>query len=168
MEPLQLYYESHNIFLKALSARNGGSHVGYLETHLQDAGPSFFFIRSFEDWREELQKQSQGLGHSSVKLCCRLQMLERKEKLNLSHTYSICTKYLVEVFKCPGTGKHIPSDSDDGYGMTQMIGLYGLVKPYSIIRITTTQFRVVKDGKKSSRRSVIAWCVSMSCKTICP
>ena len=58
MEPMRLYHESHSIFLKALPARNGGSHVGYLETHLQDAGNNFFFIRSFKNWREELQKQS--------------------------------------------------------------------------------------------------------------
>ena len=64
----------------------------------------------------------------------------------------IHTEYLVELFKYPGTGNHILMDTADGYGMTPMIGLYGLVSPYSIARITTTQSRVVgKDRKKKSK-----------------
>ena len=61
-------------------------------------------------------------------------MLDHIEKVKLSKTYSICAEYLY-----PGTSNHIPLDSDNGYRMTQMIGLYGLVEPYSIARITTTQ-----------------------------
>ena len=72
------------------------------------------------------------------------------ENVKLSNIYGICTKYLVEVFKYPGTGDCIPSDSEDMYGMTQMIGLYGLVEPYSIARITTKQSGVIRDGKKKS------------------
>ena len=64
------------------------------------------------------------------------------------HTYGICAKYLVEVFRYPGTGNCIQLNSEDGYGMAQMIGLYSLVEPYSIEWITTTQSGVVKDGKK--------------------
>ena len=67
----------------------------------------------------------------------------------LSSQYNICAEYLVEVFKYPGTRDRIPTDASDGYGSTPMIGLYGLVEPYSIARITTTQSGVVgKDGKK--------------------
>ena len=61
MEELQLYRESHNIFLHDLLARNGGSHMGYLEGHIQDTGEGYFFIRSINDWMNELQKQSQGV-----------------------------------------------------------------------------------------------------------
>ena len=40
-------------------------------------------------------------------------------------------------------------DAEDGYGSTPMIRLYGLVEPYSIVRITTMQSGVMtKDGKK--------------------
>ena len=49
LEPLWVYHESHNIFLEVLPDRNGGSHVAYLETRLQHAGPGFFFIQSFQD-----------------------------------------------------------------------------------------------------------------------
>ena len=150
MEPLQLYRESCNIFLQDLPARNGGSHVGYLEGCIQDAGKGHFFIRSFSNWRNELQKQSQGLSLSATTVHWRLQTLEHMDKVKLSNIYSIHAKYLVEVFKYPGTGDQILSDSDNMYRMTQMIGLYGLVKPYSIARITTTQSGVIRDGKKRS------------------
>ena len=63
---------------------------------------------------------------------------------------NVRAEYLVEVFKYPGTGNCIPMDAADGYESTLMIGLYGLVEPYSIVRITTTQSGVVgKDGKKN-------------------
>ena len=62
MEQLWLYRESRNIFFQDLLARNGHSHVGYLEGHIQDTSEGHSFIRSFSDWRNELQKQSQGLG----------------------------------------------------------------------------------------------------------
>ena len=122
--------------------------MAYLETRIQDAGPGYFFIWSFQDWREELQKQGQGLGHTAIATCHKLQMLEHKERLVMLHTYGVHAEYLVEVFKNPGTGNHIQPDSEDGYGMTQMIGLYGLVEPYSIVQITITQSGVVKDRKK--------------------
>ena len=71
--------------------------------------------------------------------------------MKLSTLYNIRAEYLVEVFKYPGTGNRIPTDTEDGYGSTPMIGLYGLVEPYSITHITTTQSRVMtKDGKKKS------------------
>ena len=71
--------------------------------------------------------------------------------VKLSSLYSIHAKYLVEVFKYPGTGNCIATDADGGYGLTTIIGLYCLVDPYSIARITTTQSGVVgKDGKKKS------------------
>ena len=124
MQPLRLYHESHSIFLDMLPARNGGCHVMYLETHMQDAGEGHFFIRKFSDWREELQKQSQGLSHSAATVHWRLWMLKHMEKVKLSNTYGICAEYLVEVFKYPGTGDHILSDSED---MNGMISLYSLV-----------------------------------------
>ena len=76
-------------------------------------------------------------------------MLEQMYEVKLSNLNSMHAEYLVEVFKYPGTGNCIPTDAADGYGSTPMIGLYGLVEPYSIVRITTTQSGVVgKDGKK--------------------
>ena len=66
------------------------------------------------------------------------------------HMYGIKAEYLVEVFKYPGTGDHIPPESEDGYGMQQILGLYGLVNLYSIVQITTTQSSVTKDRKKKS------------------
>ena len=56
LELLYVYCESHNIFHDVLQARGSGSHVAYLEMHLQGADSSFFFIRSFQNWRDELQK----------------------------------------------------------------------------------------------------------------
>ena len=162
MELLRLYRESCNIFLQDLFARNGGSHVGYLEGHIQDASEGHFFIWSFSDWRNELQKQSQGLGLSAATACWRLQMLERMDKVKLSNIYGICAKYLVEVFKYSSTRDRIPLDSDDMYGMTQMINLYGLVQLYSITRITTMQSGVITDGKKRSTLK----CYCMMCDYI--
>ena len=119
-----------------------------LECRILDAGPGFFFIKSFKEWWIELQKQSQGIGHSASSARHRLQTLERVYEVKFSSQYSMRTEYLVEVFKYPGTGNHIPTDAADGYGSTAMIGLYGLVEPYSIARITTTQSGMVgKDGK---------------------
>ena len=123
--------------------------MGYLESHILDTGPGFFFIRSFKEWRIELQKQSQGIGHSVSSAHRRLQMLKQMYDVKLSSQYSMHTKYLVKVFKYPGTGNHIPTDATDWYGSTPMIELYGLMEPYSIARITTTQSGVVgKDRKK--------------------
>ena len=125
--------------------------MGYLESHILDTSPSFFFIKSFKEWLIELQKQSQGVGHSASSAHHRLKKLEWMYEVKLSRLYSMHAEYLVEVFKYPGTGNLIPTDAADGYGSTPMIGLYGLVELYSIARITTTQSGVVgKDGKKKS------------------
>ena len=151
LKELQEYRESHNIFLHTLPEQGSGSHMGYPESCILDAGPGFFFIRSFKEWQYELQKQSQGIRHSVSSACRRLQTLERMYDVKLSSQYNVCTKYLVEVFKYPSTGDRIPMDAADGYGSTPMIRLYGLMEPYSIARITTTQSGVVgKDGKKKS------------------
>ena len=65
--------------------------------------------------------------------------------------YNVQAEYLVEVFKYPGTGDRIPPDAPDGYGSMPMIGLYGLVDPYSITRITTTWLGLtMEDGEKKS------------------
>ena len=150
LKELQDYHESGNIFLHNLPEWGSGSHMGYLQSHILDTGAGFF-IKSFKAWEVELQKQSQGIGHSAISARGKLQMLKRMYVVKLSTQYNVCAKYLVEVFKYPGTGNCIPMDAADGYGSTPMIGLYGLVEPYSIARITTTQFRVVgKDGKKKS------------------
>ena len=53
--------------------------------------------------------------------------------------YNVQAEYLVEVFKYPGTRDWIPPNAPDGYSSMPMIGLYGLVDPYSITWITTTQ-----------------------------
>ena len=62
LKELQEYRESHNIFLHDLPGQNAGSHMGYLESCILDAGPGFFFIKSVKEWQLELQKQSQGIG----------------------------------------------------------------------------------------------------------
>ena len=72
-------------------------------------------------------------------------------EVKLSNQHGMHAEYLVKVFKYPGTRNRIPMDAADGYGMTPMIGLYGLMEPYSIARITTMLSGVVgKDGKKLS------------------
>ena len=76
LNELQEYRESRNIFLNALPAQNGGSHTGYLESHISNTGRSFFFIWSFDDWKMDLQRQSQGVRHSASTVHRRLQMLE--------------------------------------------------------------------------------------------
>ena len=141
LKELQLYHESRNIFLHDLPSRNGGSHIGYLEGHIQDASEGYFFIWSINNWRNELQKQSQDIGLSATTVHRRLQMLECMDKVKLSNIYSICAEYLVEVFKYPGTGNHIPLDSND---------MYSLVELYSSTRITTMQSGVIRYGKKRS------------------
>ena len=150
LKELQDYRKSHNIFLHNLPEWGGGSHTGYLESHISEPGAGFF-IKSFKAWRVELQKQSQGIGHSAISVCHKLQTLEGMYAVKLSTLYNMCVEYLVEVFKYPRTGNPIPTDTADGYGSTLMIGLYGLMEPYSIVRITTTQSGVVgKDRKKKS------------------
>ena len=123
---------------------------GTWESCISEAGAGFF-IKSFKTWWLELEKQNQGIGHSAMSACCKLQTLEWMYGVKLSSLYNVCAKYLVEVFKYPRTRNHIPTDAEDGYGSTPMIGLYGLVEPYSIMCITTMQSGVMtKDGKKKS------------------
>ena len=148
LQVLKDYCESRNIFLHNLPEQGGGSHTGYLECCISEPSTGFF-IKSFKTWRLELEKQSQGIGHSAMSVCRKLQMLKRMYGVKLSTLYNIRAEYLVEVFKYPGTGNRIPTDAEDGYGSTPMIGLYSLVEPYSITHITTTQSGVMtKDGKK--------------------
>ena len=150
LRELQDYHETHNIFLHNLPEWGGCSHMGYLESRISEPGTSFF-IKSFKAWQVELEKQSQGIGHNAISAHRKLQMLEQMYGVKLLTLNNVRAKYLVEVFKYPGTGNRIPMDADDGYGSTPMIGLYGLVEPYSIVRITTTQSGVVgKDRKKKS------------------
>ena len=82
--------------------------------------------------------------------CHKLQTLEQMYGVKLSTLYNMLhAKYLVEVFKYPGTRNCIPTDAEDGYGSMLMIQLYGLMEPYSITRITTMQSGVMtKDRKK--------------------
>ena len=151
LKELQEYPESRNIFLHTVLEQGGGSHMGYLEFRILNAGVSFFFLKSFKEWQIELQKQSQGVRHSASSTCHRLQMLEQMYDVKLSSQYNMHAEYLVEVFKYPGTRNHISMDAADGYGSTPMIGFYCLVELYSIARITTMQSGVVeKDGKKKS------------------
>ena len=151
LKELQDYHESRNIFFHNLPEWGGGSHMGYLESCILDAGAGFYFIKSFKAWQVELQKHSQGIGHSAISACRKLQTLEQMYGVKLSTQYNVHAEYLVEVFKYPRTGNHNTTDSADWYGSTPMIGLYGLLEPYSISRITTMQSRVVgKDGKKKS------------------
>ena len=148
LQVLKDYHESCNIFLHNLPEQGGCSHMGYLESCISEPGAGFL-IKSFKTWWLELEKQSQGIGHSAISACCKLQMLEQMYGVKLSTLNNVCTEYLVEMFKYPRTRNHIPTDAEDGYGSTPMIELYGLVEPYSIARITMMQSGVVtKDGKK--------------------
>ena len=88
-------------------------------------------------------RHSQGVGQNADAARRRLLILESKAKKRLSTMYNVQAEYLVEVFKYPGTWDRIPPDAPDGYGSMPMIGLYGLVDPYSIMQITTTG---VNDG----------------------
>ena len=137
--------------------------MGYLESHISEPGTGFF-IKSFKTWQLELEKQSQGIGHSAISARCKLQMLEQMYGVKLSSLNNVCAEYLVEVFKYPWSRNRIPTDAEDGYGSTLMIGLYSLVEPYSITHITTTQSGVMtKDGRRNWHPSATAhfattWC----------
>ena len=112
---------------------------------------SGFFIKSIKAWRCELETQSHGEGQNADAAQRRLLILESKAKERLSTMYNVQAKYLVEVFKYPRTRDRIPPDAPDGYGSTLMIGLYGLVDPYSITQITTTRSGLtMEDGEKKS------------------
>ena len=112
---------------------------------------SGFFIGSIKAWQHELETQSQDVGQNTDTARCRLLILESKAKERLSTMYNVQAKYLVEVFKYPGTEDPIPSDASDGYGSMLMIGLYGFVDPYSITQITTTPSGLMtEDGEKKS------------------
>ena len=158
LQALVQYWESH-IFLHNLPPRSGSSHIRYLESRITEAN-SGFFIKSIKAWWHELETQSQGVGQNATAARCRLLILESKAKERLFTMYNVQAKYLVEVFKYPGTGDRIPPNAPDGYGSTRMIGLYGLVDPYSITRITTTQSRLTtEDGeKKSTSKCYCSFC----------
>ena len=149
LQVLKDYLESHNIFLHNLLEWGGCSHTGYLESRISEPGTGVF-IKLIKTWWLELEKQSQGIGHSAMSAHHKLQKLEQMCGVKLSSLNNIHAKYLVEVFKYPGTRNCIPTDTVDGYGSMPMIGLYGLLEPYSIMHITTMQSRVVTlDGKKN-------------------
>ena len=150
LQALVRYWESHNIFLHNLPPRGGSSHIRYLETRIMEAD-SGFFIQLIKAWRCELETQSQGVGQNANAAWHRLLILESKAKERLSTMYNIHAEYLVEVFKYPGTRDRIPPDAPDDYGSMPMIGLYGLVDPYSITWITTTWSGLtMEDGEKKS------------------
>ena len=137
LQVLKDYHESHNIFLRNLPELGGCSHTGYLVSRISEPGATFF-IKSFKIWLLELEKQSQGIGYSAISAHCELQTLEQMHGVKLSTLNNVHAEYLVKVFKYPGTGNRSPIDAEDGYGSTLMIGLYGLMEPYSIVRIITT------------------------------
>ena len=150
LQALVRYWESHNIFLHNLPPWGSSSHIGYLESRIMETD-SGFFIKLIKAWRHEPETQSQGVGQNANAARCRLLILESKAKERLSTMYNVQAEYLVEVFKYPRTGDWIPPDAPDGYGITPMIGLYGLVDPYSITRITTTWLGLMmEDGEKKS------------------
>ena len=147
LQALVWYWESHNIFLHNLPPRGSSSHIGYLEYRITEAD-SGFFIKSIKVWQHELETQSQGVGQNADTAWHRLLILESKAKERLSTMYNIQAKYLVEVFKYPRTGDRIPPDAPDGYGSMPMIGLYGLVDPYSITQITTTRLGLTTEDRE--------------------
>ena len=150
LQVLAQYWESCNIFLHNLLPQGGSSHIRYLESRIMEDS-SGFFIKSIKAWWHELETQSQGVGQNANAAWHRLLILESKAKERLSTMYNVQAKYLVEVFKYPGTGDRIPPDAPDGYGNTPMIGLYSLVDPYSIMLITTTRSGLTtEDGEKKS------------------
>ena len=159
LQVLKDYHESHNIFLHNLLEWGGCSHMGYLEPRISKPGTGFF-IKSIKTWQLELEKQSQGIGHSVMSACHKLQKLKQMCGVKLSSLNNVCTEYLVKVFKYPGTRNRISTNAADGYGSTPMIGLYSLVEPYSIMHITTMQSRVVTldDKKKSTSKCYCSFC----------
>ena len=75
LQVLKDYHESHNIFLHNLPEQDGCSHMGYLESLISEPGAAFF-IKLIRTWQLELEKQSQGIGHSAMSACHKLQKLE--------------------------------------------------------------------------------------------
>ena len=136
LQALKDYCESCNIFLHNLPEWGSCSHMGYLESRISEPGTGFF-IKSFKTWWLELEKQSQGIGHSAMSAHHKLQKLKWMGLVKLSSLNNVHAEYLVEVFKYPRTGNRIPTDAVDGFGSMPMIGLYSLMEPYSIMRITT-------------------------------
>ena len=150
LQVLKDYHESHNIFLHNLLEWGSCSHMGYLESCISEPSAGFF-IKSIKIWWLEFEKQSQGIGHSAMSAHRKLQKLEQMCGVKLSSLNNVRAEYLVKVFKYPGTRNCIPTDAVDGYGNMLMIGLYGLVEPYSITHITTMQSGVMtQDRKKKS------------------
>ena len=113
LQALKDYCESHNIFLHNLPEWGSSSHIGYLESHISEPGTGFF-IKSFKTWQLELEKQSQGIGHSAMSACHKLQTLKWMYGAKLSTLYNVHAEYLVEVFKYPRTRNRIPTDAEDG------------------------------------------------------
>ena len=151
LQVLKDYCKSCNMFLHNLPEWGSCSNTWFLESHISEPGAGFF-MKSFKTWQLELEKQSQGIGHSTMSTHGKLQMLKQMYGVKLSTLNNVSAEYLVRLFKYPRTRNCISTDTEDGYGSTPMIGLYGLVEPYSIERITTTQSGVMtKDGKKKSR-----------------
>ena len=159
LQALVRYWESHSIFLHNLPLQGGSSHIGYLESRIMETD-SGFFIKLIKAWQHALETQSQGVGQNTDAAWCRLLILESKAKERLSTMYNIQAEYLVEVFKYPGTGDRIPPDALDGYGSMPMIGLYGLVDPYSIMWITTTWSGLTMEDreKKSTSKCYCSLC----------
>ena len=75
LQVLKDYCESCNIFLHNLPEQGSGSHMGYLECRISKPGTGYF-IKSFKTWQLELDKQSQGIGHSAMSAHRKLQTLE--------------------------------------------------------------------------------------------
>ena len=83
LQILKDYHKSCTIFLHNLLEQGGCSHMGYLESHISEPGAGFF-IKSFKTWWLELEKQSQGIGHSAMSAHCKLKMLEQMYGVKLS------------------------------------------------------------------------------------
>ena len=94
LQVLKDYHESHNIFLHNLPEWGGCSHMGYLESRISEPGTGFF-IKSFKTWWLELEKQSQGIGHSAMSTRHKLQTLEQMYGVKLSTLNNVHAEYLV-------------------------------------------------------------------------
>ena len=121
LQVLKDYRESHNIFLHNLPEWGSCSHMGYLKSKISEPGTGFF-IKLIKTWWLELEKQSQGIGHSVMSARRKLQKLKQMCGVKLSSLNNVSAEYLVEMFKYPGTGNHIPTSTADGYDSMPMIG----------------------------------------------
>ena len=82
LQVLKDYHKSHNIFLHNLLEQGGCSHTGYLESHISEPVAGFF-IKLIKTWWLELEKQSQGIGHSAMSAHHKLQKLEQMSGVKL-------------------------------------------------------------------------------------